>query len=138
MIRHQSLGYSYRYGASVRWIIGQDARVTASLVFGSAVIWLGLSIPIGILAALRPRSLADRAAMIFVLIGVSAPPVWLGLILSYVFGFRLGWTPIADYCNFVRSHFAECSGPVHCAYHVILPLITFSCLFAALYAPLMR
>jgi peptide/nickel transport system permease protein len=138
MIRHQSLGYSYKYGASVRWIIGQDARVTASLVFGSAVIWLGLSIPIGILSALRPRSLADRAAMIFVLIGVSAPPVWLGLILSYVFGYRLGWTPISDYCNFVPSHFGECSGPVHWAYHLILPWITFSSLFAALYVRLIR
>jgi peptide/nickel transport system permease protein len=138
IIRHQSLGYSYRYGASVRWIIGQDARVTASLVFGSAFIWLALSVPIGILSALRPRSLADRFAMVFVLIGVSAPPVWLGLILSYVFGFRLGWLPIADYCNFVPSNLGECSGPVRWADHLILPWITFSCLFAALYVRLIR
>jgi peptide/nickel transport system permease protein len=138
MIRHQSLGYSYRYGASVRWIIGQDARVTASLVFGSAVIWLGLAIPIGILSALRPRSLSDRVGMVFVLIGVSAPPVWLGLILVYVFGFRLGWAPIADYCSFVPNHFGECSGPVRWAYHMILPWITFSFLFAALYVRLIR
>jgi peptide/nickel transport system permease protein len=138
MIRHQSLGYSFQDGASVRWIIGQDARVTASLVFGGLIFWLSISIPIGILSALRPRSIFDRLAMVFVLIGVSAPPVWLGLILAYVFGFRLGWTPIADYCNLVPHSGGECSGPAHWAYHLILPWVTFTFLFAALYVRQIR
>ena len=38
--------------------------------------------------------------MTFVLIGISAHPVWIGLIFSYVFGYKLGLTPIAGYCNF--------------------------------------
>src|SRR5262249_26065200 len=54
LIRHGSLGYSFRNGASVRSVVGQDAPVTASVVFGGAVLWLGLSIPVGILSALRP------------------------------------------------------------------------------------
>lgn len=138
MIRHQSLGYSFQNGASVRWIIGQDARVTASLVFGGALFWLLISVPIGILSALRPRSLFDRFATVFVLIGIASPPVWLGLILAYVFGFKLGWTPIADYCNFGSSSAGECSGPVRWAYHLLLPWITFTFLFAALYVRLIR
>ncbi len=139
IIRHQSLGYSFQNGESVRWIIGQDARVTASLVFGGMVFWLLISIPIGILSALRPRSLFDRFSMLFVLIGISAPPFWLGMILAYVFGFRLGWTPIGDYCNFFpHSAGAECSGPVHWAYHLLLPWATFTFLFAALYVRLIR
>jgi peptide/nickel transport system permease protein len=138
MIRHQSLGYSYHDGASVRWIIGQDARVTASLVFGGALFWLVLAIPIGILSALRPRSLFDRVSMVFVLVGISAPPVWVGLILAYTFGFKLGWTPIADYCNFWPSASGECGGPVHWAYHLLLPWATFTFLFAALYVRLIR
>jgi peptide/nickel transport system permease protein len=139
IVKHQSLGYSFKNGASVRWIIGQDAPVTASLVFGGAVFWLSLSIPIGILSALRPRSILDRSAMVFVLIGISAPAVWIGLILAYVFGFKLGWTPIADYCNFIPSHtVGVCSGPVHWAYHLILPWMTFMFLFAALYVRLIR
>jgi peptide/nickel transport system permease protein len=139
LVRHGSLGYSFRNGASVRWVIGQDAPVTASLVFGGAVLWLALSIPIGILSALRTRSLVDRASMGFVLVGVSAPTVWVGLILAYVFGFKLGWTPIAGYCNFFPGGHAEiCSGPGQWAYHLILPWLTFMFLFTALYVRMIR
>jgi peptide/nickel transport system permease protein len=139
LVRHGSLGYSFRDGASVRSVVGQDAPVTASVVFGGAVLWLGLSIPVGILSALRPRSLVDRFAMVFVLIGVSAPSVWIGLMLAYVFGFKLGWTPIADYCNFFPSHqVGVCSGPGQWAYHLVLPWLTFMLLFAALYVRLVR
>ncbi len=139
VIRHGSLGYSFQDGASVRWIIGQDAPVTASLVLGGAVFWLALAIPIGILSALRPRSLLDRSATILVLFGISAPAVWIGLILAYVFGFKLGWAPIADYCNFFPSHGSEiCSGPARWAYHLLLPWVTFMLLFAALYVRMIR
>ena len=140
MVRYGSLGYSYVNGTSVRWVIAQDAPVTASLVFGGVVFWLGISIPIGILSALRPRSILDRSGMIFVLIGVSAPAVWIGLILAYVFGFKLGWTPIANYCNLIPTNdlAASCSGPAQWAYHLILPWMTFMFLFAALYVRLIR
>ena len=138
IIRHQSLGYSFQNGESVRWILGQDARVTASLVFGGVVLWLVIAIPVGILSALKPRSLFDRFAMIFVLFGISAPPFFLGLVLVYVFGFKLGWTPISDYCNFFPHSGGECSGPTRWAYHLILPWVSFMFLFAALYVRLIR
>jgi peptide/nickel transport system permease protein len=81
----------------------------------------------------------DRAAMTFVLIGISAHPVWIGLILSYLIGYKLGITPIAGYCNFFTGNAAaQCSGPVQWAYHLILPWITFMVLFAALYVRLIR
>ena len=38
--------------------------------------------------------------MAFVLIGVSAHPVWIGLIFAYFFGYRLGWTPISGLLRF--------------------------------------
>jgi len=139
LVRHGSLGYSYVNGAPVRWVVGQDAPVTASLVLGGAVLWLAVSVPVGIVSALRPRSLFDRAGMVFVLVGVSAPTVWVGLVLAYVFGFRLGWTPIADYCNFFPEHgVGLCAGPAHWAYHLILPWTTFMFLFAALYTRMIR
>jgi peptide/nickel transport system permease protein len=139
IVRHGSLGNSFISRQPVRHLIGQDAPVTASLVFGGAIFWLSLSIPVGILSALRPKSLMDRASMIFVLIGISAHPVWIGLILSYVVGYRLHITPIAGYCNFFTGDpGAQCSGPVQWAYHLILPWITFMVLFAALYVRLIR
>ena len=115
------------------------APVTASLVFGGAIVWLLIALPIGILCALRPRSLLDRAGMVFVLIGLSAHPVWIGLIFAYVFGYKLGLTPIAGYCDFFSpSASADCGGPVQWAYHMILPWATFAILFAALYVRLIR
>jgi peptide/nickel transport system permease protein len=139
MIRHGSLGYSYADGQSVNSVIREDVPVTASLVFGGAVFWLALSIPVGILSALRPRSILDRFGMVFVLVGISAPAVWIGLILAYLVGFKLGWTPIATYCNLLPTGSAgTCSGPAQWAYHLILPWMTFMFLFAALYVRLIR
>lgn len=134
-----SLGRSFVNRQSVDFLIGQDAPVTASLVFGGAVMWLSLSIPVGVLSALRPRSILDRASMTFVLIGISAHPVWIGLILSYFFGYKFQLTPIAGYCNFFPgTPGAQCDGPVQWAYHLILPWVTFMVLFAALYVRLIR
>src|SRR5690242_7817877 len=139
LVRHGSLGESFVNRQPVRTIISKDAPVTASLVFGGAVLWLSLSIPVGILSALRPRSIMDRVTMTLVLIGISAHPVWIGLIFSYVFGYKLGLTPIAGYCNFFPGTVgAQCEGPVQWAYHLILPWCTFMILFAALYVRLIR
>jgi peptide/nickel transport system permease protein len=138
LVRHGWLGKSFVNHASVRTLIGTEAPVTASLVFGGALLWLSLSIPIGVLSALRPRSLFDRVAMIFVLIGISAHPVWIGLILSYTFGVKLHWTPVADYCQLTSNATSLCSGLGNWAYHLILPWLTFMLLFAALYVRLVR
>jgi peptide/nickel transport system permease protein len=135
----RSLGHSFANRQNVNTIVAKAAPVTASLVFGGAVTWLLISIPIGILSALRPRSLLDRSAMTFVLIGISAHPVWLGLIFSWFFGYKLGITPIAGYCEaFSPPEGASCGGVVQWFYHMILPWTTFAILFAALYVRMIR
>jgi peptide/nickel transport system permease protein len=137
LIIHQNLGFSFANRQSVNSIVGNAAPVTASLVFGGAIFWMLLALPIGILSALRPRSLLDRASMTFVLIGISAHPIWIGLIFAYVFGFKLHWTPITGYCDFINPA-TECGGPVQWAYHMVLPWATFAILFAALYVRMIR
>jgi peptide/nickel transport system permease protein len=139
LVIHQSLGQSFANRQSINQIVARAAPVTASLVFGGAVTWLLISIPIGILSALRPRTLLDRSAMVFVLIGISAHPVWLGLIFSWFFGYKLGITPIAGYCEaFSPPEGASCGGVVQWFYHMILPWFTFAILFAALYVRMIR
>jgi peptide/nickel transport system permease protein len=124
----------------VRHIVGTGLPVTASLVLGGTVIWLLLAFSIGMLSALRPRSWLDKGLMVFVLIGVSVHPVWLGLVLSYFFGFRLHVFPVAGYCDFLYDPASsnQCGGPRYWAYHMILPWFTFALLFAALYARMIR
>lgn len=134
-----SLGRSFVNRQDVNDVVKAAAPVTASLVFGGAILWLLVSIPIGVFSALKPRSLLDRGAMLFVLVGISAHPVWIGLILAYVFGYKLGWTPITNYCDFINpSPGATCGGPAQWAYHLILPWVTFALLFSALYVRLIR
>ena len=113
---HQDLGKSYFNRQSVNETVKAAAPVTASLVFGGAILWMLIALPIGIL---------------------SAHPVWIGLILAYVVGFKLGWTPITGYCDFFNPS-TGCGGPVQWAYHLILPWITFAVLFAALYVRMIR
>src|SRR2546423_8789668 len=137
LVIHQNLGYSFRNRESVNSIVGNAAPVTASLVVGGAIFWMLLALPIGILSALRPRSLLDRISMTFVLVGISAHPVWIGLIFAYVFGFRLHITPITGYCDFINPS-TDCGGPVQWAYHLVLPWLTFAILFAALYVRMIR
>ncbi len=138
-IAHGDLGQSWRTREDVVETIFRAAPATASLVVGGALIWIGFALVIGIVSALRPRSLFDRAGMVFVLIGVAAQPLWLGYVMAYVFGYRLGWFPISGYCDFLRPQDGlSCGGPVQWTYHLLLPWLTFACAFAAMYARMVR
>jgi peptide/nickel transport system permease protein len=137
LVIHQSLGRSFTNRQDVTQQVLQAAPVTGSLVFGGAVLWLLISIPIGVFSALRPRSLLDRIAMVAVLIGISATPVWTGLLAAYFLGFKLHLFPITGYCDFL-SPTGACGGPVQWAYHLVLPWCTFAILFAAIYTRMIR
>jgi peptide/nickel transport system permease protein len=144
LVYHHDLGHSYYNRESVNQIIADAAPVTASLVIGGALFWMLIAIPIGVLSALRPRSLLDRGAMTFVLIGISAHPVWIGLIFAWLFGFYAHehgspiYFPISNYADFFNPPPGQPGGPVQWAYHLILPWTTFMILFAALYVRMIR
>jgi peptide/nickel transport system permease protein len=138
VFKRPDLGKSYATNVRVNDVVQQAAPVTASLVFGGVVFWMLLAIPVGVLSALRPRSLLDRAAMVFVLIGISAHPVWIGLILAYFIGFKLGLTPITGYADFLNPSPGTDGGPIVWAHHMLLPWATFMLLFAAQYVRMIR
>ena len=138
LVVHQSLGESFANRQHVNDIVASAAPVTASLVLGGALLWMMIALPIGILSALRPRSLLDRGGMIFVLIGISAHPVWIGLIFSFFFGYKLGWFPITGYADMINPPLGQPGGPVQWFWHMCLPWATFAILFAALYVRMIR
>ncbi len=133
-----NLGSSFYNRQPVNKLVLDAAPVTASLVLGGAFFWMLLAVPIGVLSALRPRSLLDRMSMTFVLIGISAHPVWIGLIFAYFFGYKWHITPITLYADFIHPPPGEPGGPIQWAYHLILPWATFAILFAALYVRMIR
>ena len=132
-----SLGKSLATRQQVNDVVRAAAPVTISLVIGGAILWMLVAVPIGILSALKPRSLLDRAAMVFVLIGISAHPVWIGLILSYFVGYKLELTPLGGYCDLINPS-TDCGGPIDWFHSMILPWITFMLLFSALYVRMIR
>ena len=136
-VRHGSLGRSARTAVPISETIKAAVPVTASLLIGGTLLFMLIAVPIGILSALRPRSLLDRFAMVFVLLGVAAHPAWIGLILSYFFGYRWHLVPVSQYCDFINPS-TECGGAVQWGYHLLLPWFTFAILFAALYVRMIR
>ena len=139
LVIDRSLGRSFTNRQDINETILEAAPVTASLVIGGAILWMLVALPIGILSALRPRSSLDRTATVFVLLGISLPVVWIGLVLQYIVGYRLGWAPNSGYCDFFDPpDYASCGGPADWAYHLLLPWLTFALLFAAIYVRMIR
>jgi peptide/nickel transport system permease protein len=132
-----SLGRSLSNRRDISEILKEKAPITGSLILGGMLLMLMIAVPIGILSALKPRSPLDRATMTFVLVGLSAHPAWIGLILAYFFAYRWQVFPIAGYCNFFEP-MGECGGPWAWTRHLALPWLTFAVLLAAFYARMIR
>ena len=135
-LAHGNLGYSYYNSESVDSLIAGRLPVTASLTLGAAVIWLLLGVGTGVLAARRPRSGVDRAATLFVLLGLSMPTFLVGLLLLYFLFFRLHLAGIDAFPGGGYVPFTQ--NPPQWAQHLILPWLTLAFVSAATYSRLTR
>ena len=137
IVRYGDLGVSYYNREPVTTRLFRAAPVTLSLVLGGIVVWLLIAIPLGVFSALRPRSLIDRASTVFVLVGLSAHPVWLGLMLGYLLGHTLHIFPAVGYCS-LNNLSTGCDGLFEWTYHLLLPWFTFGIINAALFTSMAR
>jgi len=126
------LGRSFAKQRSVDSLIADRFGVTLSLAIVAAIIWLGISIPVGILSAIRPRSLFDRFTVVGVLIGQSLPIYYFGLLALYFFSYKLKIFPQGGYEKF------SLTDPWPWLSHMILPGATLALQFTALYVRLIR
>jgi peptide/nickel transport system permease protein len=125
------LGYTYAGQTSVKSLIAQRAPRTLLLIAGAAILWLVVGVSIGVLSAVKRRTLVDRLAMGFALVGISTPVFWLGLMALYIFWRQLGWTGGTGYVSPLDS-------PTGFISHMILPWIVLALLYAAFYARMTR
>ena len=88
-------GESYFFKTRVSELIAERMPVTVTLGLTGLVIALLVSLPLGILAAVRENTALDRAVQMVALVGQAMPSFWLGLLLMIVFGLQLGWLPIS-------------------------------------------
>jgi peptide/nickel transport system permease protein len=127
------LGFTYAGGGqtSVLSLIIERAPRTLFLIAGASIMWLVAGVGVGIISAVKRRSLGDRVAMGFALFGISTPVFWLGLMFLYIFWRQLGWTGGTGYVSPVDSFTGFFS-------HMILPWTALALLYAAFYARMTR
>jgi peptide/nickel transport system permease protein len=125
------LGYTYAGQTSVKALIVQRAPRTLFLIAGAAILWLVIGVSVGVLSAVKRRTIVDRLAMGFALIGISTPVFWLGLMALFIFWRTLGLTAGTGYVSPVDSLTGFFS-------HMILPWIVLALLYAAFYARMTR
>jgi peptide/nickel transport system permease protein len=133
---HGDLGYSYYNSTPVTTLIGQRIGVTASLALGAAVLWILIGVSSGVLAAVRPRSLVDRAVTATALLFYSMPVFLLGLILLYFLFFRLTLSGIDIFPG--SGYVSLSQDPVGWAQHLALPWLSLALVTAATYTRLTR
>ena len=87
------LGTSTTYQTDVASIIFQRFPATLLLAFATVLISLIISIPIGMVAGVKQGTFVDFFAMLFALLGQSMAPLWLAVLLIYVFSVKLRLLP---------------------------------------------
>ena len=108
-LAHLNLGESLWQHRPVTQIVFEKLPITLYLVAAAMALAIALSIPLGIVAALKPGRMVDRITVVLSLIGLSVPQFWLGLLLILLFAVELRWLPTSG------------SGDVS---HLILPALT--------------
>lgn len=135
-LSHGSFGVDFQNQEPVNSEISRALPVTASLVIPAAFLWLIIGSAIGIMSALHPRSVRDRAGTLFALTFLSMPTFVLGVLALLVFYFYLTeagitWFPAAGYVPLTAN-------PASWAQHLILPWFVLALVQAAVYTRLIR
>ncbi len=87
------LGRSFTHGVPAMSLILERFPATLELALAALVLALGVGLPLGLYAGLRPDRWLSKAIMGFSMLGFSVPIFWIGLILILTFSVRLGWLP---------------------------------------------
>jgi peptide/nickel transport system permease protein len=134
-LAHGDLGYSYDSSAGVGALIRDRLPATISLTLGAAVLWFAIAIPIGVIAAVRPRSWLDRLTTGVALVAISSPVYWLGLVALYLFASDIGKWPLLPGAG---SYVGLTADPWHWFTSLIMPWVVLAATFAAVYARFLR
>ena len=94
-----NLGESTRAQLPVWDLIVQKLPVTVELALLSMLIALLISIPAGVISAVKRGSAWDHGAPVFALSGLSMPNFWLGIMMILLFSVELGWLPASGYVS---------------------------------------
>ena len=137
LVFHFDFGYSYQNTISVKQQIFDRLPASISVALGAAVIFLISGITVGIISAIKRRTLLDRVSMTVALIAISAPVYWLGLVSLYLFAADIGKFPVPFLLG-AGSYVPFSDDPSIWFQSLLMPWFVLAASFAALYARLLR
>lgn len=117
------LGKSYMTGKPVWDELMERLPITGELTLFAFFIMIMITVPLGILSARNKNRWPDQISRILSLIGASIPNFWLGLILIYLFAFKLQILPSSGIGSYSQ---------------IVLPAFTLGFTYAVVYARLLR
>ena len=132
-VLHGNLGWSYILHKPVLDEVMARLGPTMLLAGASLVLCAIIGIPLGIIAAVRQNAWEDKLITVTVLVGVSTPSFWLGMLLILWFAVRLQWLPDGGMYDLFGD-----GGIVDLLAHLALPAITLAAVPAAVLVRLTR
>jgi peptide/nickel transport system permease protein len=125
---HVDLGTSYQMRRPVVAVIGERFPRTLFLALAAVMVQVVLGVSMGVVAAVRRGSVWDYGTVTMTLVGISAPTFLTGIILQYLFGYRLRWLPLDGFGRTLGEH----------AISIVLPALTLGIAGAAYYTRIVR
>jgi peptide/nickel transport system permease protein len=131
------LGFSFRHNMPVLDLILGRLWPTLLLMGTTFSLSIGFGILLGLLASMKVNSWRDAVISILSLISYATPLFWIGLMLILVFSIRLDWFPTSGMENIAAFH-EGWRRVVDILRHLVLPAVTLSLFYLAVYTRLMR
>jgi peptide/nickel transport system permease protein len=134
---HFDFGFSYRHNMPVAQLIGSRLPATLLLMVAAIGLAFTLGVLLGVTAARHVRKPIDGLISVVALLAYATPVFWIGLMLTLVFSVQLDWLPSGG-MNTIGADLAGVDAVLDVARHMVLPTVTLSLFYLALYTRLMR
>ncbi|MBA3624028.1 MAG: ABC transporter permease, partial [Methylibium sp.] len=131
------LGYSFRHGMPVADLILSRLWPTLLLMVTVLALSVGMGVLLGSFAARKLNRWQDNLISMLTVLAYATPVFWAGLMLIVLFSIKLGWFPTSGMQQVAAFH--EGAAKVRdIAHHLVLPAVTLTMFYLALYTRLMR
>lgn len=131
------LGYSFRNSMPVTELILGRLGPTLLLMGATLIVSVLVGVLLGLLAATAVNTWRDRVISVAAVIAYATPLFWIGLMLILLFSIKLDWLPTTGMEDVVAFN-EGWARVIDIARHLILPTITLSLFYMALYTRMMR
>jgi peptide/nickel transport system permease protein len=108
------LGNSLKFKVSVASLLGKRLEVSLALIAYATVLMIALSLPLGIISALRKDGIFDQITRVVLMVTLVMPAFWVGILFLTYFSVKLQLFPVAGYGEGWREHL----------HHLFLPALT--------------